>query len=60
MIGALIEGIMECVADGYSRNLANEVKKGKKERSLQGFHNNQAPFGYDKGKQKILIRNDHE
>ena len=60
VIGALIEGIMECVADWYSRNLANEVKKGKKERSLQGFHNNQAPFGYDKDEQKILIRNAHE
>ena len=60
VIGALIEGIMECVADWYSRNLANEVKKGKKERSLQGLHNNQAPFGYDKDDQKVLVRNGHE
>jgi site-specific DNA recombinase len=28
-IGALIEGIMECVADWYSRNLATEVKKAR-------------------------------
>ncbi|MCB0079378.1 MAG: recombinase family protein, partial [Caldilineaceae bacterium] len=39
-MGALIEGIMESVADWYSRNLATEVAKGKKERSLQGKHNN--------------------
>ncbi len=44
-MGALIEGIMESVADWYSRNLGAEVVKGKKERSHQGLHNNQAPFG---------------
>ena len=59
-IGALIEGIMESVADWYSRNLATEVAKGKRERALQGLLNNQAPFGYDKNKAKVLVRNDHE
>src|SRR3989304_4907198 len=44
-MGALVEGIMESVADWYSRNLATEVAKGKFERSQQGLHNNQAPFG---------------
>jgi DNA invertase Pin-like site-specific DNA recombinase len=39
-IGALIEGIMESVADWYSRNLSNETTKGKRERALQGYHNN--------------------
>ncbi|GIK65291.1 MAG: integrase [Chloroflexota bacterium] len=59
-LGALIEGIMECVADWYSRNLAQEVAKGKRERGHQGLHNNQAPFGYDKDKQKLLVPNPHE
>ena len=40
-LGALIEGIMESVADWYSRNLAQETVKGKRERAAQGFHNNQ-------------------
>lgn len=59
-IGALIEGIMESIADWYSRNLAQETVKGKRERALQGFHNNQAPFGMDKSKDGVLIPNDHE
>ncbi|MEO8393378.1 MAG: recombinase family protein [Chloroflexota bacterium] len=45
-IGALIEGIMESVAEWYSRNLAAEVAKGRREKGTQGYHNNQAPFGY--------------
>lgn len=59
-IGALIEGIMECIAEWYSRNLSGETTKGKRERALQGFHNNQAPFGMDKDEAKILIPNTHE
>ena len=55
-MGALIEGIMESVADWYSRNLSAETTKGKKERSRQGIHNNAAPFGYKKldGKRMVL------
>lgn len=59
-MGALIEGIMESVADWYSKNLASEVAKGKKERSLQGLHNNAAPFGFTKNKQKVLIPDEKE
>lgn len=59
-IGALMEGIMESVADWYSRNLATEVKKGKYERAQQGLHNNQAPFGYDKNDKHALVINPHE
>ncbi len=53
-MGALIEGIMESVADWYSKNLASEVAKGKKERTQQGYHNNIAPFGYRKNEDKVL------
>ncbi len=59
-IGALIEGIMECVADWYSRNLAAEVAKGKRERGQQGLHNNRVPFGYDKDENKVLVLNQTE
>lgn len=59
-MGALIEGIMESVADWYSQNLAAEVAKGKRERSHQGKHNNQAPFGYKKNKEKVLIPDEKE
>lgn len=59
-IGALIEGIMECVADWYSRNLATETAKGKQERARQGYHNNSPPFGMDKTPEGVLCPNEHE
>ncbi len=59
-IGALIEGIMESVADWYSRNLAQETVKGKHERAAQGYHNNRAPFGLDKTEDAVLVPNEEE
>ena len=59
-MGALIEGIMESVADWYSQNLSAETAKGKKERSHQGKHNNRAPFGMKKNSEKILIPDEDE
>ena len=51
---------MESVADWYSQNLATEVSKGKKERSHQGLHNNRAPFGMTKDKEKVLVADEME
>jgi len=59
-MGALVEGIMESVADWYSRNLATETAKGKKERATQGLHNNIAPFGMKKNEEKILVPDEKE
>ena len=59
-MGALIEGIMESVADWYSQNLSAETAKGKKERSHQGKHDNRAPFGLKKNKDKILVPHEDE
>ena len=59
-MGALIEGIMESVADWYSQNLSAETAKGKKERSHQGKHNNRAPFGMKKNSEKILVPDEEE
>ena len=59
-MGALIEGIMESVADWYSQNLSAETAKGKKERSNQGKHNNRAPFGMKKNDDKILVPDENE
>lgn len=53
--GTLTEGVLESVADWYSKNLATEVAKSKKERSLQGLHNNGAPFGMKKNENKVLV-----
>ena len=59
-MGALIEGIMESAADWYSRNLATEVSKGKKERGQQGLHNNRPPFGMRKDKTHVLVPDEAE
>ena len=59
-MGALIEGIMESVADWYSQNLSAETAKGKKERSNQGKHNNRAPFGLMKDENKNLVPHSDE
>ena len=59
-LGALIEGIMEAVAEWYSQNLATEVAKGKLERARKGLQNNGPPFGYDKNEDFVLIINKHE
>lgn len=58
-IGALIEGIMESVAEWYSRNLAAEVAKGRREKVNQGYHNCQAPFGYRR-EGKNLVPDENE
>jgi DNA invertase Pin-like site-specific DNA recombinase/transcription initiation factor TFIIIB Brf1 subunit/transcription initiation factor TFIIB len=54
-IGALIEGIMESVAEWYSRNLATEIAKGRREAHAQGFHLNKAPFGYRKQQKHLVV-----
>lgn len=58
-MGSLIEGILECVAEWYSKNLATETTKGRKEKHRQGLHNNLPPFGYDKV-DKRLVPNTYE
>ncbi len=60
LAGMLTEGVLELVAEWYSRNLSTETKKGKREKAFQGRHNNLPPFGYDKTPDGILIPNAHE
>src|SRR5688500_15685176 len=59
-MGALIEGIMESVADWYSQNLATETTKGKRERTMQGLHNKQPPFGMRKDDNDVLVADEVE
>jgi site-specific DNA recombinase len=59
-LGALVEGLMESVADWYSHNLSLETTKGKRERAMQGYHNNGAPFGLDGDAAGVLTPNRHE
>ncbi len=60
LAGMLIEGMLELVAEWYSRNLSQETRKGKHERALQGRHNNPPPFGYDQTEDGKLVPNPQE
>lgn len=54
-VGALIEAILDMIAEWYSRNLSSEVAKGRFQKAAQGYHNNQAPFGMQKAANGVLI-----
>jgi len=57
----ILTGILETMAEYYSKNLAREVKKGMKETALQCKHNGgTAPTGYDVAKDKTYIINENE
>lgn len=44
--GVLLHGIMASIAEFYSRNLAQEVTKGMRQKVLQGGTPSRAPIGY--------------
>ncbi len=44
--GALVHGIMASISEFYSRNLSNEVKKGLRQKAINGGTPNKAPLGY--------------
>ena len=44
--GIIIEAMLEAMAEFYSRNLAEEVKKGQTEKALQGGFMTRPPYGY--------------
>lgn len=44
--GLLVEGILETIAEFYSRNLAEEVKKGQLQAASKGLNQSEAPLGY--------------
>jgi site-specific DNA recombinase len=48
-IGKVILATLAAFAQYYSDNLANEVRKGKRERKAQGLYNGLLPFGSVKG-----------
>lgn len=56
-IGRMMEGIMEVIAEFYSSNLAQEVKKGMVEKATRGQAMGIAPLGYrigETGKYEVV------
>ncbi len=58
----ILESVIEGFNEYYSRNLAREVEKGKKENARKGMHvGGVPPLGYDVDPQtKKLVINEHE
>jgi DNA invertase Pin-like site-specific DNA recombinase len=59
-VGMFVEGLVESLAEWYLHNLSEETSKAKRERSRQGYQNNQAPFGMTKDVNKVLIPDENE
>lgn len=55
----ILESMLEAMAEYYSLNLADEVRKGMFEKARRGEHIGKAPYGYDL-KNKNLIINTYE
>ncbi len=65
--GMLLHGIMSAIAEFYSQNLANEVKKGLSEKVKNGGTVSKAPLGYlnirridEKGREERTVIVDEE
>ena len=58
----ILESVLEAMAEYYSKNLAREVEKGKKENAMHGKHNGGIPpLGYDLDRTEMrLVLNEHE
>lgn len=51
----ILEAMLEAMAEYYSLNLAEEVKKGMTEKALRGGYQTTAPFGYRLVDKKLVI-----
>ncbi|GAB3296544.1 recombinase family protein [Pseudoclavibacter terrae] len=65
--GVLLHGIMASIAEFYSRNLAQEVMRGMRQKAIQGGTPGRAPIGYlnvrrqtEDGHEYRAIQLDHE
>ena len=55
----ILESMLEAMAEYYSLNLADEVKKGMFEKARRGEHIGKAPYGYNLINKQLVI-NEHE
>lgn len=57
----ILESVLEGMAEYYSRNLAREVEKGRKENAMKCLHvGGIPPLGYDVDKDKKYVINEYE
>ena len=56
--GVLTEGMLEAIAEWYSRNLSENIRRGRKDNAGKAIHNGIKIFGYDKGPDGHYIVNE--
>ena len=56
----ILESMLEAMAEYYSLNLSDEVKKGMFEKARRGEHIGKPPFGYDLINKNLVINNSEE
>jgi len=56
----ILEAMLEAMAEYYSLNLAEEVKKGMTEKATRGEYQTIAPFGYAWKDKEIIINTEEE
>jgi DNA invertase Pin-like site-specific DNA recombinase len=54
----ILEAMLEAMAEYYSLNLADEVKKGMTEKAIRGQYQSSPPFGYKMENKKLVIIED--
>ena len=59
-VGALTEGMLEAIAEWYSRNLSENVRRGKRDNAKKCMYNGVSIFGYDKGPDGKFVINEAE
>ena len=58
--GCLTEGMLEAIAEWYSRNLSENTKRGQNDNSMKCITNGQTPYGYAVGPDKHFIISEPE
>lgn len=58
--GIILESVLEGMAEYYSANLAQNVKRGMEGNALKCKHNGVSIFGYDRGADGYYAVNEHE
>ena len=58
--GCLTEGMLESIAEWYSRNLSENTKRGQNDNAMKCITNGQTPYGYKVGPDKRFIISEPE
>ena len=58
--GCLTEGMLEAIAEWYSRNLSENVKRGQRDNASKGLSNGHIPLGYKTNKDNQFEINEEE